>query len=159
MPKVSKTYQPAAWKQQREKHKQVEKWKTVSKYKQLLKREGGAEEPAPWAPSPWDAAGPSHSGDGSASGAAEAPAADTGSKRKKPASAQTLARQGYESKQRDVDAEREDAGRAAEKVRQAKLNAQKKRAEQSVKMKKRTRRGQPVLSNQVDAILQKLGAR
>ncbi|EOD08732.1 hypothetical protein EMIHUDRAFT_248969 [Emiliania huxleyi CCMP1516] len=92
------TYVPPAWKQQRQKKKQVERWKTA------------------------------------------------------------LARKSWEEQQREVEAAREEERRAHEERSQAVAAAQRRRAETSAKLKKRTRRGQPVLSNQVDVILQKLGA-
>lgn len=169
-----RTYQPPAWKQQREKQKQVQRWKTVGSYKKLLKREGAVQHAVPQAAA-WsedsDTAqreGPKWSampGTSEDSGTADrdGPDASVGGaaqagKRKKSESAQVLARQSYEVQQRDVEAERAEAMRAAAEVRQAKADAQKRRTELSAKFKKRTKRGQPVLSNQVDAILQKLGA-
>jgi hypothetical protein len=167
-----KTYQPPAWKQQREKQKQVQRWKTVGSYKKLLKREGAVQHAqlpaAAWSAAPEvseDGAtaerdGPSASVGAESSGGLDASvggAAPAG-KRKKSESAQALARKSFEVHQRDVEAERAEIRRAAAEVRQAKADAQKRRTELSAKFKKRTKRGQPVLSNQVDAILHKLGA-
>ena len=157
-----KTYQPPAWKQAKEKQKKVERWKTIGSYKRLLKHEGGFERTQHSGPSTEDTG---------AAGLAQAKleTAQPGSfersgeatsdrKRTKPLSAQEVARRNYELRQRDIEAEREAARQAADQVRQAKAAAQKRRVELTAKMKKRTKRGQPVLSNQVDAILRKLEA-
>lgn len=157
--RVKQNWHLPNWKAQSEKHKQVERWKVVGKYKKLLKREGADAPPAPWHRVAGDEGAESvvrHRAEDDI--AARGAGSSARGARENQKSAQQLARQNYEVRQREVEAERAEAVRAEEERRRAKEAAQKRRVELSGKLKKRTRRGQPILSNQVDAILQKLGA-
>lgn len=71
-------------------------------------------------------------------------------------SAVAAARGSWERSQVDVIAVREAAQAAKAERLDAQELARKRRSEQAVKLKKRTKRGQPVLGNLVDSMLEKL---
>ena len=79
-------------------------------------------------------------------------------KQRKPpkVSAVAAARSAWERSQVDVIAAREAARVAAAERREEQEAARKRRSEQTSKLKKRTKRGQPVLGNMVDRFLSKL---
>ena len=67
--------------------------------------------------------------------------------------AMDAAQKAWSKTKQDADAEKEEARRAAEERRQQIADSQKRRTDESTKLNKRTKRGQPVLSNQVDRLL------
>lgn len=74
-------------------------------------------------------------------------------KKKKKVSAAEAARREWEEGQKVVQAERDAAQAAREQVAREKAAAHKRRSEQSAKLSKRNKRGQPVLGNQVERLL------
>ena len=71
-------------------------------------------------------------------------------------SAVKSARKQWEQKQEEVRLAREAEEAAKEQVLREKAAAKKRRADQHAMFKKRNKRGQPVLGNQVDALLEKI---
>ena len=144
--------------------KKVAKYKLHSQHKKALRDFGEragpssswqpaalAEEPQPQpqqhsqppqAQAPWRAA------DGSR--VSRAP------KQRKKVSALAAARGKWERSQVDVTAAHEASLQAAAERREAQEAARRRRSEQTSKLKKRTKRGQPVLGNMVDRYLSQL---
>ena len=135
---------------QKNRRKKVDRWKEFSRYKSVLKGEGldraGTAAAHPSTENP------------------DAPAEAAGSttwrrKKRKGSSAQVSARQQWEKGQADADAEWEAKRAAAEERERQRVEAQKRRAVQTAKLKKRTKRGQPVLGNQVEMLLGRIMAK
>ena len=140
------------------KDRKVEKYKLWSQYQRALKSEGavggdsynrGSESHSPAEKSTsvqtWQSA--------VASSVDKAPQRP---KKKQKMSAAAVARRKWEQEQVEVTAAREEAKAARAQVEREKAEARKRRSEQQAKYKKRTKRGQPVLGNHVDVLLQKI---
>jgi hypothetical protein len=77
-------------------------------------------------------------------------------KKPKKFGAAASARHRWEKGQESVEAERQAALAAREQRKRDEAAARKRRSDQHVKLSKRTKRGQPVLSNQVELMLAKI---
>ena len=145
------------------KQKKVAKYRLFSSYKKALRDEardaGSTSAPASSghygaAPDPYA----KYAQQEDAHGAAAAPAEDGERKfkKKKKMSAAEAARKKWEQKQVEVQAER-DAAIARKEQRNREIEAaRKRRSDQASKLSKRTKRGQPVLGNQVEHLLARI---
>ncbi len=124
--------------------RKVEKYKRYAQYKKALKEEEATR--TAFAPG---------EGEKAASGAAGAPPAQQQGqqqgKRRPKVHAAEAARRKWEWQQRDVEAEREATAAAEADRRREKVAARKRRGDQTRKLGRKTKRGQPVLANQVSA--------
>lgn len=77
-------------------------------------------------------------------------------KKQKKHSAAAAARKQWEQKQEAVNTAREEAAAAYAQRQHEQAAARKRRADQQAKLSKRNKRGQPVLGNQVEHLLDKL---
>ena len=148
--------------------KKVEQYK---QYKTLKKARKDADGAGSWAPAahdttPWEPAGDAAKSGGASEQRApwrnaDGTRAGREDKRKKApkVSALAAARAGWERSQADVVAARDEARAAKEARIAAQQAALKRRAEQASKLNKRTKKGQPVLGNQIDMMLAKLEGR
>jgi hypothetical protein len=131
---------------QKNRRKKVDRWNEFSRYKKVLQREGLART--------GEGAAASQTSTEHADGEAQAESTGTWRRKKRKGhSAQVGARQQWEKGQADADAEWEAKRAAAEERERQRAEAQKRRAVQTALLKKRTKRGQPVLGNQVELLL------
>ena len=149
------------------KDRKVEKYKLWSQYQRALKSEG----------EPTMGGGPSHNrGAGSHASAEDSTSADRLSgnsqwqgaaasseegaprrhRKKQKSSAAAVARRKWEQEQTEVTRAREEAEAAKAEVERQKSEARKRRSDQQAQYKKRTKKGQPVLGNQIDVMLEKI---
>ena len=157
--------------------KKVERFKELNKYKALLKREGHAKPDvgrlaaeAAQAEAEAVDAGPIDGHDTSGvlepaqvvatqEGESENGVPQKGksnpSARQK-FNAQKWARKEWEAKEQQQQAAKQEAQRLAAEREAAREDARKRRRAESAKLNKRTRKGQPILGNQVEHILRKL---
>ena len=160
---------------QKNRTKKVRRWQEVSRYRAMLHRDGftasSRSEPA-------EADVEASEGDASADAAeaygASAPDASiqrsvaaaapmelrvkhTG-KRKKKEGAAAAARRQWLKDQEAVEAERQAAREAVAARKAAREQSRLRRARETAKMQKRTKRGQPVLGNQIEALLGRIQA-
>ena len=138
------------------KQRKVQKYRLFSQYKKALRdeaREAGSTS------------APASSGERGAAPAFYAPHAQLeatapaeGGKRrfKKKTSAAEVARKKWEQRQAEVQQEREAAAAAKEQRQREIEAARKRRSDQAAKLSKRTKRGQPVLGNQVEHLLARI---
>ena len=154
---------------QKNRTKKVRRWQEVSRYRAMLHRDGftasSRSEPAEAdvEASEGDEAHHTSAPDASIerSAAAAAPmelhAKHTG-KRKKKEGAAAAARRQWLKDQEAVEAERQAAREAVAARKAAREQSRLRRARETAKMQKRTKRGQPVLGNQIEALLGRIQA-
>ena len=137
--------------------KNVARYKVLRKYKAVRKDLSLAESPQlqRWQQEAADAAAEEHQRAPGGEGGEDVPARTKKQKKTAP-NALLNARREWEKSHEVELAERAEARRQAEERQRQRDEAAQRRKEKSARLQKRTKSGQPVLSNQVEALLSRI---